>query len=50
MLRRLAVSAASAALLLAAAPVGAQNSPAPQTPPVATDQPIRFKSAVDWCR
>lgn len=48
MLRRLAWTATSAALLLAA-PVGAQTTPALQTPaPAATpDQPARFKSAVD---
>ena len=44
-LRRLAILTASAALLLLAAPAGAQNSPA--STPAVPDQPTRFKSAVD---
>ena len=46
-LRRLAVTATSAALLLFAAPVAAQTPPAPPTPAATPDQPARFKSAVD---
>lgn len=46
-LRRLAVNAASAALLLVAAPVGAQTPPAPPSPPATPDQAVTFKSAVD---
>jgi Ca-activated chloride channel homolog len=46
-LRRLAVIAASAAMLLSSAPVGAQTPPAPQAPPATPDQAVRFKSAVD---
>jgi Ca-activated chloride channel homolog len=49
MLRRLAVltASASAALLLGTGPAVAQEPSAPAPPPPQTEQPARFKSAVD---